>query len=298
MIHRSIRHASVVALILFSPSLAFAQDYTTRVIARNLGRPTGLALHGGDKLYFTEIPTPGVGGGSNGVKELSIHHGTVRTIHTGEPEPVNLAVGANGDLYWTCRSAGVILEQPRRPASSTASVLLAGLARPTGIAVDGDGNVYVTQVPMPGVGGAGNSVSAISPLDPQNPTVLSMGEPEPADVAASREGTLYWTCRTAGVILTRSPQGAIALLLSDLDQPNGIALDEQRGILYWTELPTPGVSGAQGGSNRVMGYDLNAKQTFVVDFGDPEPTDVAVAPNGRVYWTCSSAGVIVEARRR
>jgi hypothetical protein len=33
----------------------------------------------------------------------------------------------------------------------------------------------------------------------------------------------------------------------------------------------------------------------IVNFGDPEPTDVAVGRNGHIYWTCSSAGVIVEA---
>ena len=31
---------------------------------------------------------------------------------------------------------------------------------------------------------------------------------------------------------------------------------------------------------------------------DPEPTDVAVARNGNLYWTCTSAGVIIEAKRR
>ncbi len=297
MNHRSLPGAKAFVLALLSCSFAVAQEYSTRVIARNLDRPTGLALHGGDKLYFTEIPTPGVGGGANGVKELSLHSGTVRTIHTGEPEPVNIAVSRHGELYWTCRSAGVILEQSPRPASSSANVVLSGLARPTGIAVDGDGNIYFTQIPVPGVGGGANSVSVISPLEPHSPVVLSMGEPEPADVTASRDGTLYWTCRTAGVILTRTPAGEINLLLAELDQPNGIALDDQRDILYWTELPTPGVSGGNGGSNRIWGYNLNSKQKFLVDFGDPEPTDVAVAPNGRVYWTCSSAGVIVEASR-
>ena len=34
-----------------------------------------------------------------------------------------------------------------------------------------------------------------------------------------------------------------------------------------------------------------------VNEGDPEPTDVAVARNGNIYWTCTSAGVIVEAKR-
>lgn len=303
MTHRSLRSVSILALALTSGPLALAQDYSTRVIAQNLNRPTGLAVHGGDKLYFTEIPTPGVAGGENGVKELRIHSGTIRTINSGEPEPVNLAVGPDGELYWTCRSAGVILEQSPRPASSQPTVLLAGLAQPTGIAINRDGYVYFTQVPMPGVpgvgvGGEANSVSVVSPLDPANFTVLSLGEPEPSDIAASREGTLYWTCRSAGVILTRDALGNIEPLLTELDQPNGIALDERRGLLYWTELPTPGISGANGGSNKVRGYNLKSKSTFLVAAGDPEPTDVAVAPNGRVYWTCSSAGVIIEARRR
>ena len=42
--------------------------------------------------------------------------------------------------------------------------------------------------------------------------------------------------------------------------------------------------------------DLTSKRIAVIHRGDPEPTDVAVARNGNVYWTCSSAGVIVEAR--
>jgi hypothetical protein len=44
--------------------------------------------------------------------------------------------------------------------------------------------------------------------------------------------------------------------------------------------------------------DLRSGEVTLVRAGDPEPTDVAVARNGNVYWTCTSAGVIVEPRRR
>lgn len=239
-----------------------------------------------------------MGGGLNGVKELKLGSGAIRVIHMGEPEPVNIAVDNAGILYWTCKSAGVILEQAPRPASSAPAVLLAGLAKPSGIAIDRRGNVYFTLVPTPGVGGGANSVAVVSVYNPTVVTTLSMGEPEPSDVAASDDGVLYWTCKTAGVILTRNRNGVISLFLGGLNQPTGIALDEQRGLLYWTEVPTPGVSGAMGGMNKVWVRDLKSGATTLVDAGDPEPTDIAVAPNGRVYWTCSSAGVIVEARRR
>ena len=42
-------------------------------------------------------------------------------------------------------------------------------------------------------------------------------------------------------------------------------------------------------------YDLSSGDLTLVHAGDPEPTDITVARNGRLYWTCSSAGVIVEA---
>jgi hypothetical protein len=286
-----------LAVALLTSSAAFAQAYRVKVVAQGLSRPTGIALHGGNTVYFTEIPTPGVGGGANAVKELKLGNNSVRTIHQGEPEPVNIAVDKSGILYWTCKSAGVILEQAPHPASATAVPLLTGLTKPSGIAIDRKGNVYFTQIPTPGVSGGMNSVSVVSVFDNNPATVLHQGEPEPSDIAASGDGVLYWTCKTAGVILTRDEDGNTALLLGGLNKPVGIALDDKRDLLYWTEVPTPGISGANGGSNKVWAYNLRTKAKVLVHSGDPEPTDVAVAANGSLYWTCTSAGVILEARR-
>ena len=67
--------------------------------------------------------------------------------------------------------------------------------------------------------------------------------------------------------------------------------------LYFTEVPTPGVSGANGGKNKVSVLKLSTGAVTVIDEGDPDPVDVTVAPFGStVYWTCRSAGVIVEAK--
>jgi sugar lactone lactonase YvrE len=118
------------------------------------------------------------------------------------------------------------------------------------------------------------------------------------DVVVSRRGDLYWTCRTAGVILKRSiDTGVVAPILTGLASPTGIALDHKGETLVFTEVPTPGVSGAQGGRNRVRALTLRTGSVRSINEGDPEPTDVAIARNGNIYWTCTSAGVIVEARR-
>jgi sugar lactone lactonase YvrE len=266
-----------------------AADYTFSVIARNLSRPTGIAASRDDTLYFTQVPTPGIAGGSNSVAELDLESGHITVLHQGEPEPINIAVDREENLYWTCKTAGVILEQNE---AGTTTRLLAGLHRPSGISVDRQGNVYFTEVPTPGVPGGNNGVSV---FDGTTKTVLHTGEPEPTDIVVSRHGEIYWTCKSAGVILEQTG-GVTTVLVSGLNKPTGIALSKNGRKLYFTEVPTPGVPGSAGGKNTVKVLNLRTKQLKIIHAGDPEPTDVTVARNGNVYWTCTSAGVIIEAK--
>src|SRR5688500_38786 len=147
---------------------------------------------------------------------------------------------------------------------------------------------------MPGVAGGTNRVVA---FDGTTKTVLHMGEPEPVDIAVARNGDLYWTCKSAGVILKQSG-GVTTQLLTGLDHPVGIALDHKDRALYFTEVPTPGVGGMMGGRNKIWRVNLADGTRELIHQGDPEPTDITVARNGNLYWTCTSAGVIVEGRRR
>ena len=298
------KHIITIHLGLLAVATAFAggektEQFKTRVVASGLHRPTGIAIQGNHTIYFTEVPTPGVSGmngGSNSVSQFSLFNRRITRLHTGEPEPVNIIVGQDNDLYWTCKSAGVILTQDDEGETS---VFLSGLQKPSGIAMDRCGNFYFTQVPTPGVNGMnGGSNSVVFAIGTAT-VVLSTGEPEPADIVVSKDGDAYWTCRTAGVILERSAaDGQTRVLLDGLRKPVGIALDHQGRNLYFTEVPTPGVGGMNGGENKVWQYDLKTGVKTLVNSGDPEPTDVAVSRSGNIYWTCTSAGVIVEARRK
>ncbi len=275
---------SVIAVTTYS--IAHADDYRIRVIASGLARPTGITVEGSEVLYFTLVPTPGVPG-SNSVVRLDLETGAMETLHQGEPEPRNIVEDREGNLFWTCTSAGVILR--RTESDGVTMPILTGLQRPIGIAVDRRGNIFYTEVPNPGVAGAGNKVSV---FDGMTQTVLHMGEPEPTDIVVAKDGRLYWTCKSAGVILTQAG-GETRVLLGGLNKPTGIALDHKDRLLYFTEVPQPGVG---GGANRIIELDLATGAQRTVHQGDPEPTDVAVARNGTVYWTCTSAGVIVEAK--
>ncbi len=225
--------------------------YRFRVVASGLARPTGIAVGEWKTLYFTEIPTPGVAGGSNGVSSLDLDSGTITVLHQGEPEPTNLALSRDDEVYWTCKSAGVILKMTE---DGETVPVLTGLHQPSGISIGKKGAMYFTEVPSPGVAGANNAVKV---FDDGVTKMVSGGEPEPTDVVVSRQGALYWTCKSAGVILT-SRNGATSVLVDNLEQPTGIALDKQGKNLYFTEVPTPGVAGPDGGRNRVSVLDLKS----------------------------------------
>jgi streptogramin lyase len=271
-------------------SAAAGSEYSIRVIASGLQSPTGITIDGSETIYFTQVPTPGVAGGSNSVASLDLESGQITVLHMGEPEPRNITIDRNGALYWSCTSAGVILTHDE---DGNTTQFLTGLQRPIGIAAGRGGTIYFTEVPTPGVAGGMNRVVA---SDGTTQTTLHMGEPEPVDIVVAKNGDLYWTCRSAGVILRRS-KGVTTQFLTGLDAPVGIAIDHKGENLFFTEVPTPGVSGRNGGRNKVWRVHLASGARTLVADGDPEPTDITVARNGTVYWTCTAAGVIVEARR-
>ena len=275
-----------------------AREYEVEIVKEGLNSPMGIASFWRHTLIFTEVPEPGVPGGRNAVKYLNLRSGYMGTISEGEPNPVNVAIGNRGEIFWTCKTAGVILKYTRRggkefflPEDPENDDFLLS---PVGIDVDRRGEVLFTEVPMPGVFGA----NMVSVSDGTNITVISDHEPAPTDIVIAYDGTAYWTCNTAGVIFRRSPAGVISLLLDGLSSPTGIDLDASGNRLYFTEVPTPGIPGDEGGSNTIMELNLRTMKLSTVAEGFPLPADVTVARNGAVYWTCSAAGVIAKATPR
>jgi hypothetical protein len=86
---------------------------------------------------------------------------------------------------------------------------------------------------IPAFPGAGNRVSV---SDGNMKVIVHQDEPEPTDIVVSRNGALYWTCKSAGVILQRV-NGETSVLLDGLDSPVGIALDHKGETLLIRTTP-------------------------------------------------------------
>ncbi len=298
MKHQWNRYAlTTLAIALAAGSTAatcLATDFTAKVAVTDLESPTAIAYTGrGSWVAISEIPTPGVfgdDGGMNRVSLLDVATGDMKELSFGEPLPLNIALDRQREnLYWTCNTAGVIF---RRDNMGNKELYLEGLNHPSGITTAGPYIIF-TEIGDPGTPSKMNTVMA---YDGDTLMELTNGEPAPTDIVYADDGSLYWTCKTAGVILRMAPDGTKTHLLDGLNAPVGLAIDKV-GHLYFTEVPTPGVSGKDGGKNKVWRYDLNDQSLDLVNDGDPEPTDIAVTPSGsHIFWTCTSAGVVVVAQ--
>jgi hypothetical protein len=288
-----------------APTQARAQDYDFAVVATGLNSPTGLTVSGlgdSDNLYYTEVPQAAAQGlgtkSSNTVSKLTLSTSSLTVMNRGDPQPTNIVQDADGNLYWTSPEPGVIMTQS---PSGNAAMLLWGLDHPVGITIDAAGeNLYYTELPTPGVlgwNGGENKVWQFN-LTTQVASLLNPIDPSPTDIVVAKNGDIYFTCQAFGIIVYM-PAGVPWLqrtIWTGFHSPIGLALDPTEENLYYTEVPTPGVDGANGGQNTVSMFNLATTTTSVVHTGDPQPTSVAVTPDGTIYWTDTTAGVIMQAK--
>jgi sugar lactone lactonase YvrE len=72
-------------------------------------------------------------------------------------------------------------------------------------------------------------------------------------------------------------------IVSGLNNPNGIAMDEEEGILFWTEW----------GSGRIVRYDLKKKEQTIIVSGLTFPEEIDFDPIERkIYWCNSVSSTI------
>ena len=287
----------LTAVILSPPALAVPVDVNAevnaqpqpRVVVSGLARPTGIVAADRETLLIAVAGSATATGGQGAVVQIDLATGELTVLELGGSAPLRVAVDAEGRPLWSSPAQGKVW---RRHADGAARQVVSEASAVSGLALDGRGRLYFTSAPA---GSSGARISQVSMLDGDQVTVLRASEPEPTDITAGRDGDLYWTNASAGAIVHQSPGGVLEVVVSGLDRPYGLYLDESRGLLYFTEVPTPGVAGDAGGRNAVSVLDLGSRAITVISRGDAEPSDVAVTPDGRVFWVSTATGTVVEA---
>lgn len=285
----------VLAVGLSAVGSGASQEYTKKVVARDLESLAGITVSPAGQVYFSSTPTPGVVGdrNRNAVGWLNPATGRVRTLVSGEADPAALAATAFGDLYWVDRTAGQI----RALDGDRARTVARQLDAPTGLAAYPLGVLlYVTEIPTPGQNpyNMGRNLVSGYALGLNLKFTVDDFDTQPTDVAVALDGTAYWTSTDLGLILKRAAGGGAEIVARDLKSPTGLATD-YLGNLYFTELPNPGNVNRVGPKNKVSRLNLRTGQVTLVSEGDSNPVDVGVSLSGRVYWADRTDNVIVEA---
>lgn len=261
--------------------------FTYNEVATGLTKPTGVALGGANSLLVSQQPGAPL---DASLARIDLRTGAVDLAGTGPAVQSGFAANRTGRLYWVDGAKGALMTQGSLREAPT--VLHAGGMLPaTAIAVDSSDRVYLAGA----AGSGGMGTTAVLVRGGAITAIPDPAGPDKTTLVAGAAGDLYWTSSSAGLIYHRSPDGKGNVVVSGLNAPQGLALDAAENVLYFTEVPTPGVAGSAGGKNTVNALDLASLARTVVHKGDPQPTGVAVAPNGNVYWTSTSRGVVMVA---
>jgi DNA-binding beta-propeller fold protein YncE len=118
---------------------------------------------------------------------------------------------------------------------------VAHFALPYGVAVDGAGNLYVTNAAV-------NSVSIVSADYKFSPTTITQGVSVPIGVAADTNGNVYVANATGGVNKFNSSFAPVQTFTANASAPVGIAVDQAQDLWIVTDTGELAVDDAYGNS--------------------------------------------------
>ena len=260
-----------------APVLAIDPGTQTTLSSTGLTAVAGLAVDRAGNA-FAAVPN------ASALVEVSAA-GSQSSIGSGLNKPVAVAIDAAGNLY-VAQASGAVQELP---AGGAAAITLgSGFTSPSGIAVDGFGNVYVSD------SGANQvseilAVSGVKSVLASAPTLSG-----PAGLGVDAAGNVFVVNSVANTVVELPAAGGSPIVLagaSGLASPDGLALDAA-GSLYIADtrngriLYLPSENGT-----------FNAKDQIAIVSALSAPTGVAVANNGTVFVTDSTANTLTSFTR-
>jgi serine/threonine-protein kinase len=212
--------------------LAASAGSPTELNFAGLGDPSGVAVDGTGTVYVANA-------GNNLVLKLPSGSGSTTQLNfAGLSSPVTSPYGVavdSADAVYVTDAANRVLKLPAGSSNPTVPPFT-GLSKPTGVTVDGSGNVYVSDT--------GNSRVVKLAADSQAQTALPFTGLNEADgVAVDTAGDVYVVDRGNNRVLKLAAGSSTATQLpfAGLQQPEGVAVDGAANV-YVTDT----------GNNRVL----------------------------------------------
>ncbi len=236
--------------------------------------------------------------GNNAILEFTPGSSTPIDIGTGLSQPGGVAVDGAGDVIIADTGNNRILEVPMvngalsNSSQMALSTTLAGeaLKSPSGVAVDGAGNLFIADT--------GNNRVVAVPYDGSwnvsGATTLGSSLTAPLAVAPDQSGNVYLADSGAGQIykiLHPFNQPSQQLVAVGFGNPSGLAVDAS-GSLFVADpangevVRIPNVSG-----------NLDSNAAIQAGIGINAPYGIAMDPSGNLYISDSGAAAVYEVAR-
>jgi streptogramin lyase len=250
----------------------------------------------------TPLGSIGIAAEFEGDEQLDYLPGSQSAIDSGWSYPYGIAVDGLGNVYIADGFNSAVIKETYSKNTTTGVVTYTSSSLPTtdpygwelpvGVAVDGAGNVYVSD--------ADDELVVMDTLQPDGSYVPSMVDPSsdycyPVGVAVDGSGNVYVAdeggCGSGGVYKETLLNGGVYVQspvdTTSFEYPGGIAVDGS-GNVYVT-------ANSEGGAS-VVEENLQSNGSYTVSFINGNwdfPIGIAVDDNGNVYVADAGEGVVV-----
>lgn len=283
------------------PQVSYPGNRAGTVVANGFNQPWGLAVDGSGNVFVADT-------GSGSVKKIVATGGAVSsaspvvTVGSGLGSPSGIALDGAGNIYIAdSQNAGdseIVGSSSLVPGFlSIFSVAKPEDSQSTGLAIDADGNVFLSNM----AGSSAGSVKVAPSSNGRPFTGPGASLPVSADtnawgVAVDGSGNVYYTDYYAGAVYEVVAVNGEALLSSEIvpiatgfNQPVGIAVDAA-GNVYVAD------SGNQSVKEILSAVGDGSSKPAVITIGTGflQPYGVALDAQGNVYVSDNTANTVTE----
>ncbi len=160
-------------------------NYTQSIVATGLSVPYGIAVDGNGNIFVADT------GNSRILEEVPSGSGYTQSVIIPGLAATAVAVDSAGNLYLCDSNNQQVLKETLSGSTYSQSTIATGIGHPSGLAVDGSGIVFVTDLNTSSVGRLLAEVPSLGGSYQQS--VIYTGATGPYGITVGANETVYWT---------------------------------------------------------------------------------------------------------